>query len=336
MRRLLLIVLVLPAVLVCASAAQARQTGTTLSLVAFSTPKPVIQQLITKWTATPAGKGVSFTQSYGPSGSQARAIAAGQPADIALLSNALDVDTLVDAGLVQHDWTKTLPAGGIVADSVVAFVVRPGNPKHIRNWSDLLKPGVQVVTPNPFSSGSAKWNIMAAYGAMRKTGLNDKRATAYVTSLFRHVVSQDSSAANAMNTFLAGKGDVLITYESEAYAAVAAGRHLGLVIPKQTMLIQLPMVPLEHAPAAAAQFIKYAHTPTAQAIFAENGYRPVVKAVLNKPKLATWKARFSGRRLVFRISDPLFGGWRKVNSVWFDPNNGRMVRIEQEIGGPTH
>jgi ABC-type sulfate transport system substrate-binding protein len=102
------------------------------------------------------------------------------------------------------------------------------------------------------------------------------------------------------------------------------------------MLIQLPMVPLTNAPAAAAQFIKYAHTPTAQAIFAENGYRPVVKAVLNKPKLAVWKTRFGGRRLVFQISDPLFGGWRKVNSVWFDPNHGRMLKIEQEVGGPSH
>ncbi len=337
MRRLLLFTFILPAVLVCASAAQAKQAGANVNLVAFSTTKPVMQQLITKWTASSAGKGVSFTQSYGPSGSQARAIAAGQPADIALLSNALDVNTLVDAGLVQRDWTKKLPQGGIVANSVVAFVVRPGNPKHIRNWSDLIKPGVQVVTPNPFSSGGAKWNILAAYGAMRKTGQSDKKATGYVTNLFRHVVSQDSSAANAMNTFLAGKGDVLITYESEAYTALAAGRHLGLVIPKQTMLIQLPMVPLEKAPSQAKQFISYCHTPTAQAIFATYGYRPVVKAVLNKPSLAKWKTRFAGgSRLVFQISDPIFGGWRKVNTVWFDPNSGRMVKIEQDVGGPTH
>lgn len=336
MRRLLPFWLVLPLVLVCASAAQATQAGTTVDLVAFSTPKPVMQELITRWTATPAGKGVSFTQSYGPSGSQARAVAAGQPADIALLSNALDVDTLVDAGLVQRNWTKTLPQGGIAANSVVAFVVRPGNPKHIRNWNDLLKPGIQVLTPNPFSSGSAKWNILAAYGAMRKTGMSDKKATAYITSLFRHVVSQDSSAANAMNTFLSGKGDVLITYESEAYTALLAHKHLGLVIPGQTLLIQLPMVPLENAPAAATKFIAYCHTPTAQAIFATFGYRPVVKKVLDKPSLALWKTRFGGRRLVFRISDPLFGGWRKVNTVWFEPNRGRMVKIEQEVGGPTH
>ncbi|HLX32930.1 MAG TPA: sulfate ABC transporter substrate-binding protein [Gaiellaceae bacterium] len=336
MRRPILFSLVLPVVLVCASAAQAKQAGTTVNLVAFSTPKPVVQKLIAKWTSTSAGNGVSFTQSYGPSGSQARAIVAGQPADIAFLSNALDVDTLTQAGLVESNWTKKLPHGGIVADSVVAFVVRPGNPKHIANWSDLVKPGVQVVSPDPFSSGGAKWNILAAYGAMRKSGESDKKATAFVANVFKHVVSQDSSSSNAMNTFLAGKGDVLITYESEAYAALAAGKHIGLVIPKQTMLIQLPMVPLKNAPAAATSFISYAHTPKAQAIFAANGYRPVAQAVLNEKSLAVWKTRFGGRRQIFQISDPVFGGWNKVNTVWFDPNTGRMVKIEQEVGGPTH
>jgi sulfate/thiosulfate transport system substrate-binding protein len=336
MRRLLLLSLAVPA-LVLAGTADARTAGTTVNLVAFSTPKPVMQKLIAKWTATAAGKGVTFTQSYGPSGSQARAVAAGQPADIAFLSNALDVDTLVQAGLVEQNWPHKLPQSGIVADSVVAFVVRPGNPKHIKNWSDLLKPGVQVVTPDPFSSGGAKWNVLAAYGAMRKTGKSDKQATGFVLSMFKHVVSQDTSSSNAMSTFLAGKGDVLLTYESEAYAALAAGKHIGLVIPKQTILIQLPMVPLKTAPTAAKSFISYAHTPKAQAIFAENGYRPVVKAVLDKASLATWKTRFAGgSRVIFPISDPIFGGWTKVSSVWFDPSNGRMVKIEQQVGGPTH
>jgi sulfate transport system substrate-binding protein len=139
-----------------------------------------------------------------------------------------------------------------------------------------------------------------------------------------------------MTTFLSGKGDVLITYESEAYAALLAHKHIGLVIPKQTMLIQLPMVPLLKAPSQAAAFIAYAHSDKAQAIFAQNGYRPVVKSVLNKPSLATWKVRFGGRRQIFQISDPLFGGWPKASTVWFDPNAGRMIKIEQQVGGPTH
>jgi sulfate/thiosulfate-binding protein len=334
LHRLTLFSVTTAALLACVTTAQARPTGGTVNLVAYSTPKPVLQKLITRFQQTPAGRGVAFTQSYGPSGSQARAIVAGQPADVAFLSTGLDIDTLAAAGLVSKRWQQA-PFGGIAADSVVAFVVRPGNPKHIRNWSDLVKPGVQVVTPNPFSSGSAKWNVLAAYGAMRKTGASDKKAAGFVTNLFRHVVSQDSSGANAMNTFLAGKGDVVITYESEAYAALAAGKQIGLVIPKQTMLIELPMVALTNAPAQAKAFISYAHDPKQQAIFAANGYRPVVTSVLQKKTLATWRTRFSGKRLIFKISDPLFGGWVKANAVWFDPNKGRMVAIERAVGGPT-
>src|SRR5262245_61266852 len=210
MRRLLLIALLLPVVFVCVGAAQARQAGTTLNLVAYSTPKPVMQKLISRFGHTSAGQGVSFTQSYGASGSQARAIVAGLPASIAFLSTGLDIDTLADAGLVSKSWDHA-PYGGIAADSVVAFVVRPGNPKHIHTWNDLVNPGVGVVTPNPFSSGSAKWNVLAAYAAARKAGMGDHKAVQFVTKLFRHVVSQDSSGSNAANTFFAGKGDVLIT-----------------------------------------------------------------------------------------------------------------------------
>jgi sulfate/thiosulfate transport system substrate-binding protein len=334
MRRLLLAALLLPVASACAGAAQARSAGTTVNLVAYSTPKPVVQKLISRFGQSVAGKGVSFTQSYGPSGAQARAIAAGQPADIAFLSTGLDVDTLLDSGLVSKSWTSA-PYGGIAADSVVAFVVRPGNPKHIKGWKDLVKPGVQVVTPNPFSSGSAKWNVLAAYGAMRKAGLSDHKAVEFVTKLFRHVVSQDSSGSNAFNTFLSGKGDVVITYESEAYAARAAGKSVGLVVPKPTMLIQLPMVALNGAPAGAKSFISFAHAPKQQAIFAANGYRPVVQSVLKRPNLASWRKRYQTGS-TFNIRDRLFGGWLKANKVWFDPNSGRMAGIERAVGGPSH
>jgi sulfate transport system substrate-binding protein len=331
MRRLLLFALILPVVFGCAAAAQAHQAGTTLNLVAFSTPKPVMQKLITRFGHTPAGQGVSFSQSYGPSGSQARAIAAGQPADVAFLSNALDIDTLADAGLVSKSWNHA-PFAGIAADSVVAFVVRPGNPKHIHTWKDLVKPGVQVVTPDPRSSGGAKWNVLAAYGAARKAGMGDHKALQFVTNLFRHVVSQDPSSSNAMNTFLSGKGDVLITYESEAYAAFAAGKAGKLIVPKPTMLIELPMVALKNAPSAAKTFISYAHAPKQQTIFAANGYRPVVKSVLKRPDLASWRQKFNTGP-TFNIRDRLFGGWLTANKVWFDPNTGRMVGIERVVGG---
>ena len=321
--------------LVAASAASARRSGVTLNLVAYSTPKTVIGKLIAMFQQTPAGQGVSFTQSYGPSGSQARAIVAGQPTDVAFLSTGLDIDSLVGAGLVAPTWQKAAD-GGIVANSVVAFAVRAGNPKHIHTWGDLVKPGVQVVTPNPFSSGSAKWNVLAAYGAQRKLGKSDRQAAAFVQQLFRHVVSQDSSGSNATTTFLAGKGDVLITYESEAYAALAAGKDIHLVIPKQTMLIQLPMVATTKAPSEAQTFIAYAHSAPAQAVFAENGYRPVDAAVLRQPALRKWRLAYAGgSRLIFKISDPLFGGWAKADRVWFDPSSGRMVKIEQAVGGPS-
>jgi len=316
-------------------AASARPAGPALSLVAYSTPQPVMARLVDLWSSTPAGRGVSFTQSYGPSGAQARAIVAGQPADVAFLSTGLDVDGLVDAGLVSQSWGKA-PHGGIAADSVVAFVVRGGNPKHIRTWSDLVEPGVQVVTPNPFSSGSAKWNILAAYSAERKLGKTDEQATAFVRQLFRHVVSQDSSGANALNTFLTGKGDVLLTYESEAYAALAAGKDIHLVIPRQTMLIELPMVPTRAAPAQARRFIAFVQSARAQAILAANGYRPVVESVLSRPALKKWRLAYTGgSRAIVRIADPLFGGWRRADRVWFDPSKGRMVAIEREVGGPA-
>jgi sulfate/thiosulfate-binding protein len=334
MRRFAPFALLLPISLVIAGAANAHRSGTTVNLVAYSTPKPVMQKLIQRFGHQSAGQGVSFTQSYGPSGSQSRAIAAGQPADIAFLSTGLDIDTLVSAGLVAKSWTKT-PYGGIAADSVVAFVVRPGNPKHIKTWNDMTKAGVQVVTPNPFSSGSAKWNVLAAYGAARKAGMSDKKAIAFVTKLFKHVVSQDPSGSTAANTFFAGKGDVLITYESEAYAAFAAGKHGQLVVPKPTMLIQLPMVALKSAPSAAKTFITYAHAPKQQAIFTANGYRPVVKGVLNRPELSSWAKKYKTGP-TFNIRDKLFGGWLKVNRVWFDPIKGRMIKVEQAVGGPTH
>jgi sulfate/thiosulfate-binding protein len=335
MRMSVLVALILPVVFGCAcGAAEARQTGTTLNLVAYSTPKAVMAKLITRFQHQPAGKGVSFSQSYGPSGSQARAIAAGQPADIAFLSTGLDIDTVVDAGLISKSWTNA-PEGGIAADSVVAFVVRPGNPKHIRGWKDLIRPGVQVVTPDPFPSGSAKWNVLAAYGAMRKSGVNNKQAIQFVTKLFKHVVSQDSSGSNAANTFFSGRGDVLITYESEAYAAFAAGKQGKLVVPKPTMLIQLPMVATKSAPAGAKAFIKYVHAPKQQKIFAANGYRPVVRSVLKSPGLTSWRRKYNTGP-TFNIQDKLFGGWLKANKVWFDLANGRMVAIERAVGGPTH
>src|SRR5205814_5409089 len=225
---------ILAALLAALAATSVAAAGTNLSLVGYSTPKAVMGKIIQAWQQTPAGKDASFSQSYGASTDQARAVANGLKADLVFLSTGDDVNLLVDAGLVDSKWNRQA-YDGIAADTVVVFAVRNGNPKHIKGWADLIKPGVQVITPNPFSSGSAKWNVLAAYLAERHLGKTDGQAKDYVRRLFSHVVSQDTSGSNATNTFLSGKGDVLITYESEAINARLKGGNVQYVIPRQTM-----------------------------------------------------------------------------------------------------
>jgi sulfate transport system substrate-binding protein len=318
--------------LAIAAGAAASSKGTSLSLVAYSTPKPVMAKIIQAWQKTPDGSGVSFSQSYGPSTNQAKGVAAGQPADLVFLSTGDDVNLLVDAGLVNQSWSHQ-SYSGIGADTVVVFAVRDGNPKHIKGWQDLTKPGVQVVTPNPFSSGSAKWNILAAYGAERRLGKTDKQATAYVQELFKHVVSQDSSGANATNTFLSGKGDVLITYESEAINANLQGKNIQYVIPRQTMLIELPIAVLKDSKNVdtANKFIRFVKSKDAQELFVQYGFRPVNKQVAREP--AAVKV-FPTRPGIFKVDDKYIGGWRNADKVWFG-SSGRMSKIEQAVGGPT-
>jgi sulfate/thiosulfate-binding protein len=331
MRRMVLATGMALAALVVAGVAGAGRTDVKLSVVAYSTPKNVYAKIIDAYGKTPAGQGVSFTQSYGASGDQAKAVAAGLPADLVFLSTGLDVNTLVDAGLVDKNWDKQ-SYRGIEADTVVVFALRNGNPKHIKGWADLVKPGVQVVTPNPFSSGSAKWNILAAYGAQRHLGKTDAQAVAYVEQLFRHVVSQDTSGRNATNTFLAGKGDVLLTYESEAITSRLAGQDIQYVIPRQTMLITLPIAVLKNSPNkdVANRFIQFTKGTVAQDLFAQYGWRPVNKAVAAK-----YKAKYPDRPGIFTVDDKTIGGFRAAESRWFDLKNGIMTRIEQAVGGPS-
>lgn len=321
----------LAAVVAASVAATAAAAGTNISLVGYSTPKAVMGKIIQAWQQTPAGKDASFSQSYGASTDQARAVANGLKADIVFLSTGDDVNLLVDAGLVDSKWNHQA-YNGIGADTVVVFAVRNGNPKHIKGWNDLIRPGIQVLTPNPFSSGSAKWNILAAYGAQRRLGKTDKQATAYVQELFKHVISQDTSGRNATNTFLGGKGDVLITYESEALNARLNGQDIQYVIPRQSMLIELPIAVLKNSSNKdlANKFIQFVKAPAAQDLFAQYGFRPVNPAVAKK-----YTAKFPARPGIFKVDDKIIGGWRHADDVWFDPNKGRMVAIERAIGGPT-
>jgi sulfate transport system substrate-binding protein len=299
-----------------------------LALVGYSTPQEAYDAIVPGYQKTAQGKGVSFSQSFGPSGDQSRAVDAGQPADIVAFSLAPDITRLVKDKLVADDWDAG-PYKGMVTDSVAAIVVRKGNPKHIKTWNDLIKPGVQVLTPNPFTSGSARWNIMAAYGAQLNEGKTKAQALAYLkTLLTKHVPVQDSSARNALNTFLAGKGDALISYENEAITAQKKGKDVDYVVPDDTILIENPIAVTgdsKHA-AAAKAFVDYLTTPPAQTVFAQHGYRPVNKTVAAK-------FHFPQPSGLFTIDS--LGGWPKVMDTFFDPDNGSVAKIEQGAGVST-
>src|SRR5439155_13460156 len=287
------------AVVVVALALPALAAGATkdvkLALVAYSTPKDAYTKIIPAFQKTASGNGVSFSQSYGASGEQARAVLQGLPADVVELSLAPDVDSLVKAHLVASGWNKNA-YHGIVTRSVVVFIVRGGNPKHIRTWNDLLKSGVQVVTPNPFTSGGARWNVMAAYGGALRAGKSPKQAVAYLSELFKkHVVAQPASAREGLQTFLAGKGDVLLSYENEAILAKNKGQSVNWVAPKATILIENPIAvtsSTKHAKEAKA-FVKFLYTPQAQSLLAETGYRPVLKSVQRKFQFTNPKQMFT-------------------------------------------
>jgi sulfate transport system substrate-binding protein len=306
-------------------AANAGSGAHKISLVAYSTPQEAYQALIPAFQKTSAGKGTTFTTSFGPSGDQSRAVAAGLPADVVALSLAPDVDKLVEPGVVASNWADT-PTKGFVTDSVVVLTVRKGNPKHIEGWEDLVKPGVQVLTPNPFTSGGARWNLMAAYGAQLKEGKSPAEALAYLKQLLQHVPVQDKSGRDSLQTFTNGKGDVAITYENEAINAQQHNVPVDYVIPKQTILIQNPIATTKDASSQAKSFVKFAESPKGQKIYASKGYRPVDENVLDKKQFPTPKQ-------LFTIDD--LGGWDKVNAEFFDPTNGSVAKIEQDLGVST-
>ena len=311
-----------------AGSAAGASKSTTVDLVAYSTPKDAYGKIISAFQKTSSGSGVSFNQSYGASGDQARAVAAGQPADVVNLSLDPDLDLLVRKNLVPKNW-KANTHRGIVSDSVVVFVVRDGNPKHIKGWNDLVEPGIQVITPNPFTSGGARWNVMAAYGALRRQGKSDKQAIKYLSKLFHHVPVQPDSARLALSVFAQGKGDVLLTYENEAIFANKKGVHTDYHIPKAALLIETPVALTKTGlgkPAAKA-FYKYLWSSTAQKAFADQGYRPVVKS-------AARGYRFYKPPGLFTIGSKKLGlnGWPKVNRRFFDPNRGIVAVIERSLG----
>ena len=294
--------------------------GATLSLVAYSTPEVVYDEIIPDFQATAGGKGVKFKTSYGPSGDQARAVEAGLPADYVSFSTEPDMQKLVDAGLVDAGWNAT-PGKGLVTTSIVSFVVRKGNPKNIRGWDDLLKPGVKVVTPNPFTSGAAKWNLLGAYA---HGGLD------FVAQLIEeHVPVQPKSGREALQTFTGGEGDVLISYEYEYTTAVKKGeKDIELVRPDDTLKIDITAARTKDAPEAAQSFLDYVLGEQAQQRFADWGYRPVNEAVLQKNA-----DQFPAPKELKTIDD--LGGWSKVNDELFDVESGKIAQIEEDAGVST-
>jgi sulfate/thiosulfate-binding protein len=299
--------------------------GGKLSLVAYSTPREAYEELIPMFQDTPEGAGVSFDQSYASSGEQSRAVEAGLPADVVAFSLEPDMARLVEAGIVGDDWNGD-EHKGMVTDSVVVMAVRKGNPKNIRTWDDLLRDDVEVITPNPFTSGGARWNVMAAYGAQLELGKSEEQALDYLRKLFTNVSVQDKSARESLQTFSGGKGDVLLAYENEAIFAQAAGEELDYVVPDQTILIENPVAAVAETSAAAGRFVDFLRTPEAQRIFGEKGYRPVVETVLAEfdyPKPAN----------LFTIAD--LGGWAEISERFFDRESGLMTEIERGLGVST-
>ena len=323
-RRILALLTLVACSLSLAAGASARVESGSISLVAYSTPRAAYADLIPAFQKTQPGKDTSFSQSYGSSGEQARAVISGLKADAVALSLEPDVTSLVNKGIVSRNW-KNDKFGGIVTRSVVVFAVRKGNPKKIRDWEDLVKPGVQVVTPNVQTSGGAKWNIMAAYGAQLRKQKTHAQAVAYLRNLYKHIVSQDKSAREALQTFLAGRGDALLAYENEAIFANQNNQEVPYVIPKATIRIANPIAVTTSSQnkATANAFVRYLRTTAAQKIFAQNGYRPVVPA-------AAKGFSFPVRPQLFSIK--WLGGWAKVDNRFFNPNSGIVTRIQREVG----
>ncbi|MGN6607426.1 MAG: extracellular solute-binding protein [Jatrophihabitans sp.] len=302
-------------------------SGGTINLVAYSVPKPAYDALATAFAATSAGKGVTVNASYGPSGTQSKNVLSGQAkADFVNFSTGSDLTKLVPSK-VASDW-NTGPTKGIIADSVVVIVVRKGNPKKITGWDDLVKPGIKIVTPTPETSGSAKWNILAAYQHVIDEGKSASDAETYLKAFYKNIVSHAESGSAATQQFLNGTGDVLISYEAEAIAAKQKGASLDYIVPAQTMLIETPAAVTTTANQAAKDFLTFAESADGQKIFAGKGFRPAVQGVdpgtvegANDPSNP-----FPQPSKLDTITE--LGGWSAVNTKFFDADNGLVTKIE--------
>ena len=303
-----------------------------LSVVGFSVLEAANKPVFSDFEGTDAGADVSFKTSYGASGDQSRAVEGGLDADIVHFSLEPDIQRLVDAGIVGEDWKDT-ETKGIVTSSVVSFVVREGNPENIQGWDDLVKPGVEIITPNPASSGSAKWNILGAWGHVIASGGDEKEATAFVKKFLENTIALPGSGREATTAFAEGNGDVLISYENEAILARANGEPFDYVVPEDTLLIENPAAVTEDAGDSAQAFYDFLLSPEAQADYATFGFRPVVDGVdLPEIEGANDPADpFPTPKTLLTIDDD-FGGWGEANGTFFDENDGIITQLQAETG----
>ncbi|HKH41266.1 MAG TPA: sulfate ABC transporter substrate-binding protein [Solirubrobacterales bacterium] len=303
--------------------------GGNIDLVAYSTPQQAFEEgLIPAFRDTDAGSGVDVSTSFGGSGDQRRAVEAGQQADLVDFSLEPDMTALVEAGKVAQDW-NTGPTKGIISSSVVSIAIRPGNPENIQSFDDLLTKDVEIITPNPATSGGAKWNIMAIYGSQIEAGKSEQEALDAVATVISKTSVLDDSARDSLQTFASGKGDVLIGYENEAIQAQDEGIDLEYVLPDSTIRIENPAAVTTEAqdPKAARAFLDFILTDEGQQVFADYGYRPVTQSVLQKNA-----DKFPDVPGLFTIAD--FGGWSKVDDEFFDDENGKVTQILRDQGAP--
>lgn len=303
----------------------------TLVLAAYSTPREVMEGHIipafaSEWRAK-TGKTLRVEASYLASGAQTRAVLGGFAADVVLLAMAPDVDKLANAGLVDKSWADG-PERGVVATSVVAFAVRTGNPKNITGWADLARPGVSVLMPNPKTSGGAMWNISALWGAALRgeagiPAADPDAARDYLRAVLRNVAVLDKAGRESVITFEKGVGDVAVTYETEIVAAHLAGRRYDAVLPKLTLLIEIPAAVVATNASAhgvtkeAEAFVTFLRSDTAQRAFARFGFRGPGGVRPDLPGSTTSAAPHSTEPVLFRVSD--LGGWKTIVPMLFGP-----------------
>jgi sulfate transport system substrate-binding protein len=299
----------------------------TISIVGFAVPEAANQAIADEWTQTPEGEGVEFRTSYGASGDQSRAVESGLEADYVHFSVASDVTRLVDAGLVADTWDDG-PTKGIVSSSIVVFAVREGNPEGIETWDDLIQPGIEIVTPNPASSGAARWNALAAWGQVIESGGTEADAEAYVNAFFNNVVSLPNSGRDATTAFLGGTGDVLMAYENEAILAHQNGEEFDYIIPETTMLIENPGAVLIDANPKAEEWLDFVLSEDGQRQFALKGFRPVIDGVeFDEVDGANDPSDPFPEVTNLLTVDEDFGSWSELSDTFFEEETGLVTQI---------